>query len=322
MKAFFSSYRALAFGLVMLLCAPKPWSSESIDSPTSSSVEFAVTATGASHAGADLNRFAPGVAPHPPGSQLGDKLGGYHIIVSAGQSNTHLGYGTLPEDFVAHPRVFQLMRHGWKNMTIGPGLEPFEHWTSNGSHIGHAKTFAERYVQTLAADQKVLVIPAGCAGSGLGSGTWMPGGAFFEDMVYRVQTMLWSYPDSKVVAVLWHQGEDDVYNTDYEEDLVYMIQQMRLRFGYGSDEYERLPFLLGGFSDAWVATNWQFQVTENILASMPYKVTNTAFVSSDGLGFNHPPGYPQDPIHIDAAGQREFGQRYFAKFDEAKHNSF
>lgn len=250
-------------------------------------------------------------------------LGGYHIFVSAGQSNTHFGFGTQPSDFVAHPRVFQFGRHGNNNLKILPGREPFEHWTSNNSNIGHAKIFAERYVETLAPDQRVLVIPGGCAGSGLGSGVWMPGGAFFEDLVYRVQQAQWSYPDSRVMGVLWHQGEDDVFNADYLSDLMTMIEQMRARFSIGApDEYHDLPFLLGGFSDAWISTNWQFQVTENIIQSIPYLVPHTAFVSSDGLGFNHPPGYPQDFIHINAAGQREFGQRYFSMFDFARNNAF
>ena len=266
-----------------------------------------------------------GAIPGPDGGDGGpdgESLDGFHVLVSAGQSNTHFGLGTIPSDFVAHPRVFQLQRHGDKNLQIGPGKEPFEHWTSNNSNIGHAKTFAERYVETLAPDQKVLVVPGGCAGSGLGTGVWMPGGAFFEDLVWRVQHVLWNHPDSKLVAVLWHQGEDDVFNPDYQQDLIEMIEQMRLRFGGGSDEYATLPFLLGGFSDAWVSTNWQHQVTEDLIAEIPWLVPHTAFVNSDGLGHNHPPGYPQDVIHINAAGQREFGHRYFERLDDAIGNAF
>lgn len=251
-----------------------------------------------------------------------DILPGYHIIISAGQSNTHFGFGTQPSDFVAHPRVFQLGRHGNNNLQVVPGREPFEHWTSNNSNIGHAKTFAERYIETLPEDQKVLVIPGGCAGSGLGSGVWMPGGAFFEDLVYRVQHALYSLPGSELRVVLWHQGEDDVFNSNYLSDLMTMILTMRQRFEVGGDDYSDLPFLLGGFSDGWVATNWQFQVAEDLIKSIPYLIPHTAYVSSDGLGFNHPPGYAQDLIHINAAGQREFGHRYFSQFPFALNNDF
>ena len=250
-----------------------------------------------------------------------DDLTGYHIIVSAGQSNTHLGFGTIPSDFEAHPRVFQLGRHASHNLTLRPGSEPFEHWTSNGSSIGHAKTFAERYIAPLGEDQRVLVIPGGAAGSGLGSGVWMPGGAFFEDLVFRVQHALWTFPGSEVRAVLWHQGEDDVFNTDYLTDLIDMITVMRQRFEIQPGEYLDLPFLLGGFSDAWVATNPKFQATEDLIQSIPFLVPHTAFVSSDGLGFNQPPGFPADLIHINAAGQREFGHRYFAQLAFARQNT-
>ena len=249
-------------------------------------------------------------------------LDGYHILVSAGQSNTHLGHGTIPQDFVAHPRVFQLGRHAASNLQLLPAKEPLQHWTSNGSSIGHAKTFAERYIQTLAPDQKVLIIPAGCSGTGLGAGHWVTGGLFYEDLIYRVGYALQQFPDSRVVGVLWHQGENDVFNTSYHADLVEMIPEMRLRFGGGTNIYERLPFLLGGLSDAWLAANYQFQATEDIIASIPFLVTNTAFVSSDGLGFNQPPGYGNDIIHINAAGQREFGHRYFERFDDAQNNTF
>ncbi len=251
-----------------------------------------------------------------------DTLPGYHIIVSAGQSNTHFGFGTQPSDFIAHPRVYQQGRHGNNNLKAIPGREPFEHWTSNNSNIGHAKIFAERYIATLAEDQKVLVIPGGCAGSGLGSGVWMPGGAFFEDLIYRVQHALWNFPGSEVRAVLWHQGEDDVFNSNYLSDLLTMIPTMRQRFEVGANDYTDLPFLLGGFSDAWVATNGQFQLTENLIQSIPYLVPHTAYVSSDGLGFNHPAGYAQDLIHINAAGQREFGHRYFSQLEFARNNNF
>ena len=102
-------------------------------------------------------------------------------------------------------------------------------------------------------------------------------------------------------AILWHQGEGDSGAGRaplYEDRLHDLIR--RFREAAGNDE---LPFIvgqLGQFKEWSEGRHIVNAAHENVAA----RVTNTSFVSSDGLTDKG------DGTHFDAASARELGHRY------------
>lgn len=117
-------------------------------------------------------------------------------------------------------------------------------------------------------------------------------------------------PGNRIVAVLWHQGESDVYANAtkeyYREKLQILIDGFRTEL-CDSD----LPFIAGNMVEEWrnsqpCAANI-ISATEDVIKNN----RNCAFVSSDGLSGN-PDG---DFIHFSNKANIVFGQRYFKAYE-------
>ena len=238
----------------------------------------------------------------------------YDIILVAGQSNTHYGYGYDSTFDATHKDVFQLARFELDEEII-PAAEPLHHHSKKDSCVGFALTFAKLYVQEyLQNERKVLIIPCGLAGSSFMKGDWNPGDHYYEDAVNRTKHTLRNNPGSRLSAILWHQGESDDQNPAYKESLDGMIQQMRIDLGL-----ENVPFILGGMVPYWVEQNESLIAVADIISETPNRLPHCGYAN---------PNYPfvieklvdeEDQVHYDSNGQRELGRRYFIAYRELVH---
>lgn len=108
-----------------------------------------------------------------------------------------------------------------------------------------------------------------------------------------------------VDAVLWHQGEADALNGNYQTDIK-IVQ----------DQFMAEPFMSkqaifcvgelarGGTTEAGTPTDTQSKVLEDFEAGVGYK---TCFAQSGGLSL-------MDSVHFDADGLWELGKRYAKAF--------
>jgi hypothetical protein len=220
-----------------------------------------------------------------------------------------------------------------------------------GRHVGFAYTFAKQYKNR--TGRNVLIVPA--ARNGTSSTQWSKGApeALYENALNRTVAAVNSYPGNRLCGVLWHQGESDgiaarnagsdaaglVVRDAFVTRIKAIIDNFRsdlISNGItgGKVVNANIPWLLGGFSEAWIEganagvprTNLRRindavrDIGENTISGQTF--VNTAWVTSatvgDGLGENAnlPNISPSDTIHFSSTGQRIFGKRYFNVYSE------
>lgn len=223
----------------------------------------------------------------------------FHLFLLVGQSNM-AGRGIVEEvDRVAHPRVMTLSQAGkWV-----PAVDPI-HFDKSAAGVGLGKTFGEMVAE---ARPGVVIGLIPCAVGGSPIETWQPGvideatrSLPWDDMMRRIKVAL---PAGTLKGILWHQGESDSKAEraeNYEAKLDALVARIR-----AATEAPTVPFVLGQmgrFDDKpW---SREHEIVNLAHQTLPNRVPNTAFVSSDGLK------HKGDKIHFDAESCRELGRRY------------
>lgn len=244
----------------------------------------------------------------PPGTYDDEA---YDIILVIGQSNTHSGSGLDLVLDAPDPLIFQLGRIQGNNYRIIAAAEPLEHATLSAKKIGFALTFAKFYKNNkLIAGRKVIIIPCGQGDTGFRKQRWNTGDDLYQDAVIRTNYILKYHPNSRVVAILWHQGEADLNYCPYQSALDAMIVNMRKDIV--SPAGEMIPFILGGMVPYWVAKDPARQLLNNIIKNTPGRVSRCGFADPVLPFLITKPDNDLDDSHFDAAGQREMGRRYYA----------
>lgn len=240
---------------------------------------------------------------------------GYDVILVAGQSNTHYGWGYDSVLDKSDDRIFQLGRFNHNDFKIIPATEPLDHHTKKKNRIGFALTFAKLYANSfLEKDRAVLIIPCGRAGSGFKNSRWNKGDFYYEDAVERTQFVLSNFRNSKLVAILWQQGEDDVSNLNYQKNLDQFIGNIRSDLGAIN-----APFILGGMVPFWVAQNPNRIQTQSIIKNTPDRLMNVGYADPDKPLVISKVADTIDVLHYDASGLREMALRYFAAYLELRN---
>lgn len=171
-------------------------------------------------------------------------------------------------------------------------------------------TFASAWLATRPGASLVLV-PAADGGTSLSSGYWQKGGAGFEDAVARINTLMAAQPGFTFAGVLWHQGESDAGNPDYQTQLDQMIADLRTDIAAATVQ---TPFVLGQLAPSWVAGNLDRQAIQDTISDTPARVGNTSVVAATGLT-----ALP-DGLHFDAPSLRTLGTRYASALATAAAN--
>lgn len=245
---------------------------------------------------------------------------GYDVVLLIGQSNMS-GYGgyIVPGFDTTDPRIQQFTGGN----TIELAVDPLKHPDApfNVGRIGPGMSFARAYLKDIAADRKILLVPAAFAGTGFSDARWNPGNDLFETAVANTIAALSSAPGNCMAAVLWSQGESDVgrmSSTAYRSALDQMIATLRSRLG----SPEGVPFLLGQFSPDWTGPTptADQQAILDVINGTPQRLPFTAVVSTTGLNSNVTQGL-NGAIHLDAASQRIYGQRYHDAITTAMANT-
>jgi hypothetical protein len=127
---------------------------------------------------------------------------------------------------------------------------------------------------------------------------WEKGTRFYTDALRRARA---AHAIGTLKGILWHQGESNEKNPDgYLEKLAQLIADLRADLGTPD-----LPFVAGQVNKV-PAINEQ-------IAKLPGSVSNTAFVSSEGLTCT-------DRWHFDAKSANLLGTRYAAEMLKLQGN--
>jgi len=227
-----------------------------------------------------------------------------HSFLLIGQSNA-AGRGFLQEaaPLENSDKKLMMMRNGrWQKMfrPINPDR------SFSGTSL--AESFARAYVNAN-PETEACIIP--CADGGTKLNQWMPGEILFENAVNCARLAMRT---SRLVGVLWHQGEGDSteeLHGDYAERFAVMMNALRKELGIPD-----LPVVVGGLGDFLA----DYERSEQIGRYYPYvnaqleklgrEYPHCRFVSAKGLGAN------PDNLHFSAAALEEFGVRYFEEFSK------
>ncbi len=239
-----------------------------------------------------------------------DEFDSYDVFLIVGQSNTLHGCCQDPNISKDDPLIKQLGRFEQDSMII-PAKEPLMHHHTGLDWTSFAMTFARLYEnEFLEEGRKILLIPCGRGGSGFVNKMWNPGDFYYEDAVMRTNYVLSRFPNAKLKAIFWQQGEKDASenNKDYKEDLDRMIKAMRSDIVAAGDE---TPWIMGGMVPFWVDQKKKREEFQNIIANTVNRHPNTFYVSPYDPFVIKKEDNEKDEIHYDYKGQLELGQRYF-----------
>jgi hypothetical protein len=233
----------------------------------------------------------------------------FHVILIMGQSNTLAGKGLDPTIDSVSDGILQLGRHEGNNLEIIDAVEPLHHHTYGGDRIGFGLTFAKVLNEYWDKTKDIIIIPCGKGGTGFGTNYWNKGDELYEDALYRTNYILSTFQNSKITAILWHQGEDDIGKPEFQQNLDNFIDYIRKDLGYDS-----IPFILGGMVPNWVNEKESRINQQNILKNTPERLGFVGYADPTIPFIIENKNYNDEEIHYDAEAQRILGQRYFNEF--------
>ncbi len=225
-----------------------------------------------------------------------------HSFLLIGQSNM-AGRGIINEAVNIDTSRIKILRNGlWVGMfrPINPDR--------SFSGVSLAESFAESYAKKHDTDVGLIC----CADGGTCLEQWMPGTVLFENAVNNAKL---AQRSSKIMGVLWHQGEGDMRDErylTYQSRFEIMMSALKKELGI-----ENVPVLVGGLGDflpqceMGIPENHKNYVFINqALVNIANDDELTAFVSAKGLTSN------PDNLHFNSKSLYEFGLRYFEEYEK------
>ena len=259
-----------------------------------------------------------------------DKL----LVLLAGQSNmAGRGYAEA-EDLTAIPNLLMIRPDGKWQPAIEPitkdrdfvgtfsasgekvvGKDPFETVLPEGDQkvcgVGPGRTFG-RLLAEANPDRVVGLIP--CAVGGTSIAAWMPGGVDDWDANnypydFAIKKAREAQKSGKIVAVLWHQGENDAgkQTKDYLDKLRTVVQNFRRELQLGDD----VPFIAGDMASFYPEKlSVHIDIVDDALASLAAEDPSFRLVHTKDLM------HRGDNLHYDTASQHKLGRRYFEAYQQ------
>ena len=168
-----------------------------------------------------------------------------------------------------------------------------------------AESFAKAYYNDH-PDVEVGVIP--CADGGTSLDQWQPGELLFDNAVNCAKL---AQRTSRIVAILWHQGEADCNAAKYplyKEKFGRIVDALRREL-----DLPDVPIIIGGLGDFLAdcpldANLKNYVFVNKELEEFAKENHNCAYASAVGLGAN------PDNLHFNAKALDEFGLRYYEEF--------
>ena len=233
----------------------------------------------------------------------------YNVILIAGQSNTHYGTGFEPNLDCSIDGIKQLGRFGDDNMKVVDAVEPLQYNSREVNRIGFGLTYAKLLQEYLNDNKKIIIIPCAYWGTGFQDNHWNKGNGLYEDAVNRVKYVMSHNPESKLVSILWHQGEEDIGFSNYQNDLDDFIVNIRTDL-----QADSIPFIVGGMVPFWVNKSYIRKKHQLIISNSVNRHRCVGYADPELPFVIEKDNNIVDEIHYNSKGQRELGRRYFEEF--------
>jgi hypothetical protein len=232
----------------------------------------------------------------------------YDVFLIAGQSNTYWGTGYDSIKDKGAEGIYQLGRLEPTNLKIIAAKEPLHHFNPKSDRVGFALTFAKLYQNYIHNARNILLVPCGMDYTGFDGEGWHKKDFLYDDALSRINYVFKKYPKSKLVAILWHQGEKDINYKGYQKDLDTLIVQFRREITTANSH---TPFILGGMVPYWTELKEARKKQQTIIMNTTKRLSNIGYVDPYQPFRIQKPDNTIDTVHYNADGQREMGKRYF-----------
>ncbi len=234
---------------------------------------------------------------------------GFDIIVGAGQSNA-----LQSDEPILGERVVDARVHIWEGETSR---------VVESSETYLLPEFAREYVRTLAPDRRVLLVSAAEGATGFttssldpcppgykpGVGTWdreLVGDPvnLYGRLVDRATNAVQSNAGSRLVCLLWSQGESDCIREPFLDEREYAARLDDLIVTFRADVgVPDLPVIVGSMVPEWYRETVERRSIATALEETPFRLPFVSYVWG-------PSGLPKanEPIHWATAAQQVRGK--------------
>lgn len=239
----------------------------------------------------------------------------FDIIIAAGQSNCEgWGVGDVVEPYSPNDRIWSMEQ----DFSICTAHEKTDGKYTVGSFpLIFASEYFNKYLES---DRHLLLINTAIGGTGFVPNaekiTWRKGELLSTRMLEMVKAALELHEENRVVAFLWHQGEQEVLcNTppnQHFNNMTELFDDVQKNFG------TNVPFILGDFVEEWKLEQGKKAIDIANTNRQIAEKYNGFFVNTEGLTSNRKEvkdfTAADGIIHFSRKALYELGKRYFQKY--------
>lgn len=178
--------------------------------------------------------------------------------------------------------------------------------------VGLGRTFG-RLLAEANPGKTVGLIPTAVGGTSIAA--WFPGGVDdwdpanhpYDDAIRRAKE---AQKNGKIVAILWHQGENDAgkKTENYKEKLRTVAEKFRRDLGLD----ESVPFIAGYLASFYEeAIGKNVDIVDNAIRDLSNEMPS--FYSVETKDLNH----RGDNLHFDTESLHTLGERYYSVYEKA-----
>lgn len=263
----------------------------------------------------------------------------WHVVWVGGQSNS-VGTNSQTTGYPVWPVTDSIQMFCWKPVqgcTVG-SISPAKYPIYNEVNVGFSLTYANMLLQSLPANEGVVIVNTGVGGTGFQDGQWdVPNGPLAKQSVSAVNALFTALGNDtlRFHSMLWHQGEEDAgdngakFQADYctylVNDLSALVDFMRTSFTGATNS---TPFIAGGLLPYWMDAVNGTQGVTSALAALNTSRACTATADSrifpdflpDGTPYGDPKyrsGVSNDVIHFTATQATFLGFQYWQSYARA-----
>lgn len=185
-------------------------------------------------------------------------------------------------------------------------------------------SFAKKYAQNnLEKGRKVLLVQTAIGGTGFAKNHWGENQKLERRMFEMVDEALSMNKENKIVALLWHQGEHDIFENaqlNYEQRKEYYAKKLTTFIANVRAKYGQVPFVSAGFCKTWIELQDKERVAA-IVDAYKYIEENTLCMAhvhntSDLKSNSQVVKDNKDTVHFCRDSAYELGKRYYNKYIE------
>ena len=234
----------------------------------------------------------------------------FDIIIQGGQSNAEgCGLGPIGEFHVPSANVLYMNN----DFTIKIAEERVN---ENEQKVNEfSLSFCGEYIKKgrLKDGRKLLVLRCAIGGTGWVDKRWGMNDDLYLKMMAMIKSALELNPGNKLVAFLWHQGENDCgspYEVHYNH-LKELVESVRTAYNCPN-----LPFIAGDFVNEWKTILFEHcKEISRAIKDVCNNIGHAGFVETEGLSSNSQAMGNADTIHFSREALRLMGIRYFGVFE-------